>query len=137
MSGRNDQTPDTLSVEPLRAEVARLRAENGRLSGENAALSGDVREANKEARDRRPELKALASERDRYRAEAADDPGGLRARVAALSGELREIRHRAAFDRLAGEAGVKDPSKREAAWSLSGYRPEADDVDDAGVAGVI
>lgn len=107
--------------------VARLGTKARGLKDENKRLA--------EERDRlRAERDALAVERDSYRLQA--DGNAQRERAEALAGQLRALRHQERFRTLAREAGA-DPATAEDLWTLSGYQPESDDVDDAALGAVI
>ena len=53
-------------------------------------------------------------------------------RVEELTTELRSLKHRSAFERIARERGVR-PDGVEDLWQLSGYKAEADEIDEAAV----
>ncbi len=53
-----------------------------------------------------------------------------------LAAELRTLKHRGKFDAIAGELGVR-PGAIEDLYALSGYKPEADTVDEAAVRAAI
>lgn len=61
--------------------------------------------------------------------EKADGSTSAR-KVEELTAELRGLKHRAVFDRLAGEAGVRQGAADDL-YQLSGWKPEADAVDEA------
>jgi hypothetical protein len=107
--------------------IARLGAKNSRLRAANRAMSTEL-----------DELKAgnaaLGQQVEQLRAGA--DPNGLASRVKELEGEIRNRDHRAVFDKAARAAGVRAEGLDDL-WSLSGYKPEADVVDEAAIGRVI
>jgi hypothetical protein len=131
-----DAATAPVTLEELQAEVSRLKGVEKTLRADLDASAVDLRAANGEARDRRLEGKAhaqtiadLTADRDRFKGLAAVDTDGWKAKYETASGTLRGISHRKEFDALAGAAGVKDPSRVEALYQLSGYKPDKDDVD--------
>jgi hypothetical protein len=94
------------------------------------------------ARGLSEQLKTTASERDTWKTRAteletkvtelgqrADDSAAAK-RVEELTAELRGLKHRAVFDRVAGKLKAR-PEAIDDLWTLSGYKPEADQVDEA------
>lgn len=94
------------------------------------------------ARGLKEALQAATAERDTLRARAAQleqqvaelgqrtDATAAAARVEELTAELRGLRHRAVFERVAAARKAR-PEAIEDLWQLSGYRPEADQADEA------
>lgn len=128
----------------LQAEIDRLKAENAKLTKDLTGAHDDLKEVRHEARDRRHENKTLAeqmaalfTERDTLKAKAAEDPEGLKARLAEAHGKIRESDHKAVFAKVAAKHKVSDPAKVNDLWSLSGYKPEADQADEAKLTEVI
>ncbi len=79
----------------------------------------------------------LTTERDAYKTEL----DALKAKPAdptatQLRAELREIKHRLVFDKIATELHAR-PEAMEDLWKLSGYTPEADVADEEAIKGVI
>ena len=60
------------------------------------------------------------------------DTSAASKRVEELTAELRGLKHRQVFDRLAGKLDAL-PDALEDLWQLSGYKPEADAADEAGL----
>lgn len=132
----------------LQQRLKDLEAENRRLLASIEDVRADLKEANKEARDRRHELKALAEERDNFalliqeveadrdewQGRANTDPEGLNARISELTGTVRSMKHERAFDKVLGTLNVKDPAKRADLLRLVDYKAEADDPDEAAIA---
>jgi predicted nucleic acid-binding Zn-ribbon protein len=124
--------------EELQKEIDRLKAENTKLSRDLAASHDDLKEVRGEARDRRLEgrklteqLDATTKERDEFKLKAEQDPEGLKTQVSELSGRLREVAHKAAFQKVAQGLKVSDPTKVSDLYALSGYKPAADEPDEA------
>ena len=108
-------------VHELEAELAKLRKDH-----ETAAAA----------------LKATTTERDDFKSKLETDPDGLRSKVIALESKLRERTHRDAFNAAAGKfKGANGetvvPTAIEALWTLSGYKPEGDQADEAKLLKVI
>jgi hypothetical protein len=100
------------------------------------------------ARGLREQLKVLTIERDELKTQLdalRDETGPLRRRADTsaaaqesdrLRQELRGLKHRQAFDRLALARGLH-PEALGDAWQLAGYTAEADEPDEAALAGVV
>jgi hypothetical protein len=98
----------------LRIQYKNLRAQFAELQGSNVELTGTLEQLN-------GEFESLQS--------AAGQDANPDARVAALTGQLRELKHRTAFEKLA-KGKVRDEAVDDL-YQLSGYKPEADDPDEA------
>jgi hypothetical protein len=130
--------------EELQKEIDRLKAENSKLARDLSAAHDDLKEVRGEARDRRLEgrklaeqLETLVKERDTFKAKAEQDPEGLKSQLADLTGKLREVHHRGAFEKVAKGLKVSDPNRIADLYALSGYKPEGDTADEAQLAQVI
>jgi hypothetical protein len=130
--------------EELQKEIDRLKADNAKLARDLAGAHEDLKEVRGEARDRRHEgkklaeqLDALTKERDEFKLKAEQDPEGLKTQVTELSGKLRNIAHFNAFATIAKGLKVTDPTKVADLFALSGYKPEADEPDEAKLTEVI
>ncbi|OJW20454.1 MAG: hypothetical protein BGO49_04395 [Planctomycetales bacterium 71-10] len=108
------------------------RAENaGTIARLAAKARGYLEKYNQEkirADGLKTQVDGLTSEVTTLR-EKADGSTSAR-KVEELTAQLRGLKHRAVFDRLAGEAGVK-PGATDDLYQLSGWKPEADAVDEA------
>lgn len=93
----------------LRDQLDALAKANATLTTERDALKGEVRSL----------------------AEKADSSAAGK-KVEELTAQLRGLKHRQVFDRIAGKLGAR-PEAVEDLWSLSGYRPEADAADEAAI----
>lgn len=115
MSGETSTTSTTTTPDPLKfgKAVAKLRTQRDSLKTERDSLAARVAELEK-----RP---------------AVQD---LEAKLAEAQGKLRETTHRAAFEKVAAKAGL-NPKAIADAWSLSGYKPEADEPDESKLAAAI
>lgn len=81
-------------------------------------------------------LKTATAERDDFKAKLDADPDGLRAKVLQLEGQIRARTHRDAFQAAAGKFKGPNgetvvPTAVDALWTLSGYKPEGDQADEA------
>jgi predicted nucleic acid-binding Zn-ribbon protein len=128
----------------LQAEIDRLKSENQKLTRDLAGAQDDLKEVRAEARDRRHENKALATQvaelttdRDKYRTLSEQDPEGLRTQVSDLTGKLRERNHLDAFQKVARNLKVTDEKRIADLYALSGYKPEADQIDEAVITSTI
>jgi len=118
-------------------------SEDIEIESENDGDGGNSKNANAEAarlrRDRnkwraevetlRDQLSEIERERDALKIAVESAPGEAGKEVERLRGELRIRDHRAAFDRLA--AGKIKDNAYDAAWKLSEYTPESDEIDEA------
>jgi len=115
-----------------------------KLERRNEALKRTGSQLNatrKQARDLTAERDAALRARDEAMAAAdlarkALDERPEKAELERLKGELREGKHRAAFDRLAREKGVADDAL-DLLYTSSGYKAEGDAPDDAAIGTLI
>lgn len=106
------------SVDP--SVVARLASQRGHYKTQ-------ARETAKERDTLKEQLKALATELE------AAKKGDQSGRVKELEGELRTLRHRRAFDRLAKERGAADDVLDDL-FDLLKYKADKDDPDEDAIA---
>lgn len=111
------------------AEAAKYRRRANDLKAKLTELEASVQTLTTERDQARNQFADAGKEIDALKAAVQSAPGDAAAEVERLKGELRTRDHRAAFDRLS--AGKLRPEALEAAWKLSGYAPDADDVDEA------
>lgn len=114
------------------SERPRRRSEDPGTVARLAAKARDYYHRHKTEKARadglQTQLDGLKAEANTLR-EKADGSTSAK-KVEELTAELRGLKHRAVFDRLAGEAGVK-PGATDDLYQLSGWKPEADAVDEA------
>lgn len=72
----------------------------------------------------------LGEERDSLDGKLKAAPSELQAKVDQLTTELRTIKHKSVFDKIASEAKVRDDAKGDL-WDTLKYTPEADEADEA------
>jgi hypothetical protein len=117
-------------IATLERDLAQTRAEsrNRKIQGRTQAetLAG----VTKERDDLAASVVALTTERDQARAQLTAAPGELQLKITELTDQIRTRDHKARFTVLAKEAGC-DPEAIDAAWDLAGYKPDADEPDDA------
>ena len=126
----------------LKAEVERLKNENLKLAADAKSFSDELREVRGEARDRRHENKALAAqlteltaERDSFRAKAETTAGEWQAKIDQLTGNLRGLKHECAFETVAKQLKVTDPTRLADLVKLSGFAPQDDEPDHEKITG--
>ncbi len=124
--------------------IASLQQQIERLQAENATIRAEAKDrrikgrALKEENDRyAAALTELADERDKYKLAIEAEPHELQARVDEYKGKLRDRDHRDKFRELARAQGVTQDKAIDDLWSLSGYKAEADEVDDAKITAAI
>lgn len=108
--------------------------DNQGLVARLAARGRAFKDALKAARTELAQAKADLQARDATIADLKPLADGSRAE--ALAAELRTLKHRGKFDAIAGELGAR-PGAVEDLYTLSGYKPEADTVDEAAVRAAI
>lgn len=75
-------------------------------------------------------LQALQAERDELAQQLEADPDGLRGTIKEQTAKLRQIEHEKAWSKaLNGE--LHEKADLQKLWSLIGYHPDADEVDEA------
>lgn len=99
--------------------VARLASKRDKWKAEAGKLATAKDAAEKRARELEQKLQDL---------EKGDAP----ARVKELEAQLRTLKHRATFDRLARERGAA-PDVLDDLFALSGYKAEGDEPDEAAI----
>lgn len=125
-----DETPNSSNFNLGARLGAKIRAYATKLKtveAENADLKTRATTAETARTTAETELATLKA--------AKDVPTALK-RVDELTAELRGIKHRAVFDKLASEAGVK-PGAVDDLYRLSEYKADADTVDEAAVKSLI
>lgn len=125
-------------IASLNDQVQRLQTENAELRSEakSRRLKGKELQAtlDKHAAD----LAAVTKERDALKARADAEPGELQIQVDTLKGKLRDREHRDAFKRLAASAGARtEDTAIDDLWHASGYKAEADEIDDTKITAAI
>lgn len=95
----------------------------GRLATQRSHYKQQSRQALKERDEARQQLADAGKQLDELK---KGDPSG---RVKELEGQLRTLKHRAAFDRLARERGAADEALDDL-FDLLKYRAEKDDPDE-------
>jgi hypothetical protein len=75
-------------------------------------------------------LEETATERNQYKAAIEAEPHELQVQVDDLRGKLRDRDHRDRFRELGRKAGVTADKALDDLYQLSGYKPEADDIDE-------
>jgi hypothetical protein len=103
--------------------VARLASKRDKWRTQ-AKTAQEERDAARQERD------ALKTELDQLKASPASK------QVEQLRQQLRETKHRVKFDELARAKGV-DPESLDLFYQLSGYTPEADEIDEDAIGGLI
>jgi hypothetical protein len=94
------------------------------IEGELVRIESKRRILKKTVQDMKTERDTIKAELDALKAKPAD-PTAVQLRA-----ELRELKHKAVFDRIASELKAR-PEGLEDLWKLSGYVPEADAPDEA------
>lgn len=122
-----DETPGTpnnsrlyVKVREYAHRIKALRVENESLKTAKTTL----------------ETAKTAAETELSSLKAKNDVPTALKRVDELTGELRIIKHRKVFDKLATDSGVK-PEALEDLYQLSGYKAETDVIDEAAVKAAI
>jgi hypothetical protein len=108
-------TSDTVTAVDL------LKADNERLNGEVAKLTAKL--------EKFADYGDLIKERDKLKAEVGT-PDEWRKRAEDAQGELRTMRHKQAFAQHAEAEGVAR-DEIDDLYTLSGYKAERDDIDEA------
>ena len=124
------------TLDSLRERVRTLESELRDVRDEAASR----RTKNRELKEERDEA---ARERDTLRGQNEDlarrvnaQPAELQAKVDELTGQLRDVNHKAAFREVALKGGAR-PEAVDDLYALSGYRPEADDADPAALEALV
>jgi hypothetical protein len=97
--------------------VARLASKRDKWKGEAARLATEKAATEKERDDLKKQLEGLSGSGDR---------------VKELEAQLRTMKHRGLFDRLAGESGAKQKAL-DTLFRESGYRADGDEPDEKAI----
>ncbi len=125
------EIPDA-DIRELRSEAAKYRKRAQAAEKKNAELQSLLDSVAAERNELAQGIQLLGADyREQLSAlEAANDPDSLKARVAELTGQLRERTHRDMFDATARDMGVLDNRQAlDDLWHATGYTPETDDAD--------
>jgi chromosome segregation ATPase len=134
-----------MADEPL---VAALQAQIARLQQENATIRAEAKDRRVKGKALREEneqyaaaLRQVEAERDEYKAAFESEPHELQAQVNEYRGKLRDRDHRDKFRELATAAGVTETKALDDLYQLSGYKADADEINEpkiqAAIAGAL
>jgi chromosome segregation ATPase len=117
-------------VDDLTGELATIRAEakSRRIKGKALGEENDTLKT---------QLATLTTERDTLAAAAKAQPHELQVQLDEYKGKLRDRDHRDKFTTLAKAAGVTQDKALDDLWQLSGYKAEADEIDDTKITAAI
>lgn len=115
---------------------------SGNPEGTIARLGGKIRKWKDSANQAAKERDALKAELDKATAQIKDLAGKADGNEAAkqrdqLAQQLRDIKHQAAFRKVADPAGKMSDAQFKDLWQLSGYKAEAEEPDAKAIAAVI
>lgn len=114
----------------------------GRLAAENERLRAENAKRREKSRTQAGELEKLRADNASAAAKIADleskvgKPTEQTARIESLTGQLRSIKGKMAFERLAIKAGMK-ANAVDAAWNALGVKSDTDEPDEDALAAVI
>ena len=117
-------------IDTLTRELAETRTESKNRKLQLRKLNEQITTLTTERDTHAKAVENLTTERDGLKTQLTSAPNELQTKIAELQGQIRTRTHKERFAELAKAAGC-DPTAVEAAWKLSGYQAEADDVDDA------
>lgn len=107
-------------IQRLSQQLERYKIIAGNLAEEKDALAEELEGLRKSAE---------SWEKEKAELSARSDSNAERKRADALQQQIREIRHRDAFYKKVREAGAPSDVVEDL-WSLSGFKPDKDDVDE-------
>ena len=122
-----NDTTDRL-IKRYESENARIRRQRNAYKDRLAELEASVASLTKERDDALKTSTDQTAEIEKLNAAIKSAPGDAAKEIERLKAELRARDHRAAFNRLAGEK-VR-PEALDAAWKLSGWEADGDEVDE-------
>lgn len=117
-------------IDSLQKEINRLTSENATLRTEAKSRRLKGKTLSEEVDGLKAQVDALAKERDNLKATVTAQPGELQQTIERLQSEIRTRDHKEAFKRLAKAAGVTQDKALDDLWQVSGYKAEADQVDE-------
>jgi hypothetical protein len=117
-------------ITELEHTLAKVRAEAKQRREKIEALTAEKENLTAENKRFASALEEVAHERDQYKAAIEAEPHALQAQVNEYRGKLRDRDHRDKFRELAAAAGVTNPKALDDLYQLSGYKPEADEIDE-------
>jgi hypothetical protein len=127
---------DGTTINSLHSEIARLNGELAKVRAEAKDNRLKKNRASTELEAAKAALAGLEKDRDGWKTKAEAAPSDLQAKVDELTGKLRGVNHRAAFDKLAKAANVR-PEAVQDLYDLTKYAPDADEVDEAKITTLI
>jgi uncharacterized protein (DUF3084 family) len=121
-----------------------LQTRISQLEGDCATLRAEAKDRRLKARALREEnerfasaLEQTAQERDQYKQAIEAEPHELQTQVDSLRGQIRDRDHHNRFKTLAQAAGVHSSKALDDLYQLSGYKPEADEIDETKIQAAI
>jgi len=130
--------PEGTTIDTSAEDLSALKKQLKALTEERDSLLSDLKDVRHEARDRRHEAKGLAeqlgtlaAERDDYKGKAETTTADWQAKVDALTGTVRGLKHEQTYAKIAQGLNVKDEAKFADLVKLAAYQPETDDPDEA------
>lgn len=123
-------------LEKVKAELASLKMRLEDAYKESQSLKSELAEVNGESARRKSKIQRLAEELNTK----TDEIGKVRSErdqeLEATKSKLREVNHRGVFDKLAKTHGANDQALNDL-YAVSGYKPEADDVDEESLSALV
>lgn len=120
---------DATLIANLQAEIRRLTEENVKNCAQSRDRKIKIRELTEQNQQYAAALEQVTAERDEYKTAFETEPSELQSQLDEYRGKLRDRDHRDKFRELATAAGVTAPKALDDLYALSGYKPEADDID--------
>ena len=125
---------ETLTI--LKDQITRQQKEIDDLRSENAKRRTTNRDLKADVADLTGKLTAATGKVTELEQAVGKAPADAQARIEELTSEVRGYKHKGVFRDKAGEAGV-DPKALDVLWRESGYKADADDVNEDAIAEAI
>ncbi len=137
-AARTEATKATGEAATLKAQAEKAVADHESLWTKHKELRAENKDHRLNAEKATEQLTAMQADRDQWKTKyEASSPEAYEAKIADLTGKVRGLTHRQAFEAAAKTLKVSDSARIADLFALSGYKPDADEIDQAKLTEVI
>lgn len=116
--------------------IASLNKQLAEANAESASRKSKLRDLVETKKNLQAELDARTKERDELATKVSQGPQDLQLKLEETQGKYRELLHRGTFEKVAKSLGANETALQDL-YSLSGYKPESDEVDEERIKAVV